>query len=680
MPKITPTELKTLFEHKLASSALSPADGRKMKLQPTLDASTLSATFSRVAGFKIPYFTPDGEVDKEFYRLRYLEDTRRGFELLSGQKQRRYVQPPNTSVRVYFPPFVDWINVMSDPDEPLVITEGELKAACASSKGTPTIGLGGVWSFASAKRNEPLIEELAAFEWSGRTVYICYDSDAVINPKVMLAEARLADKLLELGAQIWIARLKSDTAQAKMGIDDYVAIYGIEDFVKKVLTDSSYEYESSRVLHQMNQTLVYVRDPGIIYDYTNNGQKLAPAAFVAHAYSDLWYTEQVLDAKGNAKLIRKPAAKMWMEWPARSKLDQLVYRPGQPKVTEDSKLNMWPGWGVSDSVKGDVSFWHEMLDHLMPEVSKENRRWFEQWCAYPIQHPGAKLNSGVLIWSSVHGAGKSMLGWMLMRLYGRNAIELKDEALEDVRNEWAENKQFVVADDITGSANRKHQRRLMTMITQKEVRLNPKYIPSYSIADCINYYLTSNDPDAVFLDDQDRRFFIHEVKPTYGKLPPVLRERWDLWKDDPEAQQALFYYLEHLDLTGFDPFGEAPMTDAKSEMNRIVKSELGAWVLKLKEEPDAVLNAAKFKGDLYTAEELYALFDPAGDKRASPNALSRELKRAGFLKAHEPALNVEIGLRRPYIIRNVERWEGAHLGEMIAHYNDHHPALKGKKF
>jgi hypothetical protein len=87
-------------------------------------------------------------------------------------------------------------------------------------------------------------------------------------------------------------------------------------------------------------------------------------------------------------------------------------------------------------------------------------------------------------------------------IYGHNFIKIKSKDLYDTW--WAENRQFVLGDEISGSDKRAEADMMKAMITQEEVNINIKYIPQFSIPDCVNYYFTSNHADALFLEDEDR--------------------------------------------------------------------------------------------------------------------------------------------------------------------------------
>lgn len=656
-----------------ARSALDKADVAKLKFSPITakeggDLKLPSAT----NGYRIPYFDLDGKPTK-FLRVRYLEDTRKGFELHTDKKPLKYGQIPGTVNEVYLPPLVNW-RTLFGKEVPLIITEGEKKSACATKHGLPTVGLGGVWCFMAKKAGLRLLPIFDEMNLENRRIYICFDSDAATNPDIVQAENTLAARLTEEGAVVMIARIPPEDG-GKLGMDDYILKYGAALFKSNVL-DMAFEYGPCSALHGMNEKMVYVRNPGLLYDYANH-MKLSAAQFLQHAYSNAWHTVVTQGKDGN-KVTRVNTAKAWMEWEHRAELRGLVYRPGDAEITDDGYLNSWSGWGCPEPKKGDVGPWARLLDRLFGGA-KEARQWFERWIAWPIQHPGYKMASAAMVWGHAQGSGKTLIGHTLMKIYGKNSAEIKDHDLESPRNEWAENKQFILADDITGSTNRHLANRLKTMITQKEVRLDPKFIPSYSIRDCINYYFTSNDPDALFLDDGDRRFFIHEV--MVGPLPKEQRTEYVAWMESDAGIAALAWHLLNLDTGDFDPRAAAFETGAKREMKVIAKSELGVWVNRLKEDAKGLLNGHSEKfGDLFTAEELHVIFDPNGEKRATPNAMARELKRAGFFyPAGDSPLKTAEGFRRAYAVLNCDDWRTAKYADAVKHFEDHRKMDAAKK-
>jgi Domain of unknown function (DUF3854)/Family of unknown function (DUF5906) len=658
---------------KLMLSDLDGDDAKKLRFEAyTADEAnkSLKNLPAYHAGFMIPYFDLEGRATK-FWRYRYLESTKQGFEKLTSKKDMRYAQPGRTLNELYLPPIAgtNWKLLAANPELPLIITEGELKAACATKSGFPTIGLGGVWCFKSNNARMPLLPMFREFNWKDRVVYICYDSDAVTNPQVMTAENALARELTMLGASPFIVRIPFlEKDNKKIGLDDFLVEEGVEAL--RELLDNAAEWRAAQELFALNQEVVYVRDPGVILRMENL-QRISPRAFVDHAYSTRVYYEEQITEKGT-RMVERAAAKEWLKWPHRAEVARVTYEPGGDPITRRNELNVWPGWGC-DPEEGDITPWKELLDFIFRD-KPQDRRWFEQWCAFPLQNPGTKLYSSPVIWGRKHGTGKSLIGYTLGKIYGQNFTEISDQNIHESHNEWAENKQFVMGDEITSGDKRGIADRLKSMITRQLLRLNPKYVPSYTVPDRINYYFTSNHPDSFFLEDDDRRFFIHEV--TSSPLPPQFYKNYERWmgKDDEIGPgiPALFAYLLRMDLAGFDPKGHAPVTAAKRDMIDGGRSDLASWVAMLRDDPDTVLRFDNqiLKFDLWRAEDLLALYDPSERGKVTANGMARELRRAGFTRpCGTIGCRTSQGQVRLWAIRNEDKYSKTGPNELGIAYD-----------
>jgi hypothetical protein len=213
---------------------------------------------------------------------------------------------------------------------------------------------------------------------------------------------------------------------------------------------------------------------------------------------------------------------------------------------------------------------------------------------------------------------------------------------------------------------------LKGLITQESILINQKFLPEYAIPDSINYIFTSQHPDAVFVEDLDRRYFIHEIVGTPESRP--FYERCDRWlKGDGPA--ALFHYFLNLDLKGFNPREHAPMTMAKKIMAVSGKSDAALWCLQLKEDPTNALSPLGEKVaaecHLFSSTLLMRAFNPLNDKRYyTLNSLSREVTRAGFRQVNRGLpIRTKSGLVRLFAVRDVNRWDNASPLEVAAHFN-----------
>jgi putative DNA primase/helicase len=185
----------------------------------------------------IPFIDAKGK-PSGYHRLKP-DNPRKGKE---AGKTIKYESPKGCSNRAYFPPGT--LAAVKDPSAPLVITEGEKKAAKADQEGFACIGLVGVYGWQKKRTKDKdgkpqgerqLIDDLAAIAWQGRPMYLTYDSDAATNPGVRMAEWHLAEVLQRLGAVVRVIRLPGgdpapDGTPGKVGLDDYLVARGPDAF------------------------------------------------------------------------------------------------------------------------------------------------------------------------------------------------------------------------------------------------------------------------------------------------------------------------------------------------------------------------------------------------------------------------------------------------------------------
>ena len=655
-----------MFEEKLKSSGLTLADARALGISFVQDASTLHHSFDKCPAMVLPYFDTAGAPTAasknaaQFYRVRFLrENNVNGFAQVAGAKEQRYSQPPGSGLCAYFPRVIDWEALALD--YPIIITEGELKAGKACIEGFATIGLGGVDSFRSTKKGVFFLPELDQFLWSQRRVIIIYDDDYLSKPQICAAINALAGELQERGALAFMATLPSVAEGVKTGLDDFLVAHGagaLEDVL-----ESAEPLLLSERLWEMNGELCYVENPGFVVAQ-QSGQKIPPSSFVQHSrWATASVPERKVRADGEISYTKVPAAPVWLRWPMRRKVARLSYIPGQLQFYNDGKgevLNQWRGWGCAP-VKGDTSPWRELIKFIFTGAEKAEVEWFLDWCAWPLQNPGAKMYSAVIVHGRETGTGKSLIAYTLGRIYGDNFAEIRNRDLEETW--WAENRQFVLGDEITSSNKRHDAEAMKAMITQEKVNINIKFIPQFTIPDCINYYLSSNHADALFLEDADRRYFVHEV--LGAPLPEQFYAKYDKWMRGAGAG-ALFHELLQRDLSKFNPKAHAFRTAARERMVLSGKSDLASWCHDLTVQPDALLRTGQIvhRRDLWTSHEMLSMYRAqatGGGEKVTANGMSRALSAAGFrqVAGGKPLSGADGRQSRYFVIRNSGQWARA---------------------
>jgi hypothetical protein len=636
-----------LFQEKLKSSGLSPYDARQLgitKLRP-MELKKLLPNAPKMPAMRFRYYNVSGKPREDIFRVRLLGSPP-PFPF-GAERPMRYMQNADSPPAAYFPRIVPWKDISQDPKIPILFTEGELKASCACKHNFPTIGLGGVWSWKSKALAWGLLPELESFVWAARTVVVCYDSDQATNPAIAAASAALCRELKKRGALTASTHIPS-SGTLKVGLDDFVLAHGPAKL--KELINTTESDEVSLALAEFNGRYVLVREPDVLYDEYDH-VKLNPHKAAGSTLANVRMTKIVKDTPKEVLVYPE-----WLAWEARRECKRFTYRPGMPTI-HNKEYNLWRGWGCEEK-KGDITLWIELLDHVMRHCTVAERLWFERWVAYPIQHPGTKMVSACCFWANAQGVGKSFAGLLIGDVYGQNFSEISQGEFVSSFTHWGIEKQFILVDDvntISRTEQRDHASRLKTLISQESFKANIKYVANYVLPDCINYYLTSNNPDALLLDEDDRRFFINHVPEKKEAKPKKWFDRIDDWRKSGEAAPALLYHFRHLDLGDQDRYTRPPESKAKLHMKLAGRQDTDQWALDLRDSPSSHLKVGlcALKSDLYTPSELYSMYAATYGSRTSMCMLGASLQRAGF---EQRMIRVNSTSRRLWAVRDCEAW------------------------
>ncbi|UZW62743.1 DUF5906 domain-containing protein [Lysobacter enzymogenes] len=266
--------------------------------------------------------------------------------------------------------------------------------------------------------------------------------------------------------------------------------------------------------------------------------------------------------------IRPELFKAWMEHADRDivRTTEVGFDPAgeDPSVT----CNLWGGWPTEPKA-GKCDRVLELLQYLCSEErnSRALSQWVLRWCAYPIQHPGAKMKSTVVVHGG-QGAGKNLFFEAIMAIYGQYGSILDQNALVDKHNDWASRKLFLIADEVVAQAHRYEQKNLLkVLVTGQRIRINPKHIAAYDEANHVNLVFLSNESMPVVLEEDDRRHCVIWTPPKRG--PAYYKAIMDELANGGVA--ALHDYLLHLDLGDFHPGSLPPDTEAKRDLIKLAQ-------------------------------------------------------------------------------------------------------------
>jgi putative DNA primase/helicase len=310
------------------------------------------------------------------------------------------------------------------------------------------------------------------------------------------------------------------------------------------------------------------------------GEGEDPILGMIERYTLLYTTKTVWDAEKRCVLTYEAMslarsaelATRWITHPFHREIDAdaLVFDPTQ-KISMETHVNMFQGFPLVPKKDEFSAGLVLALLHNLCSSEKNGAdvfQWVLRWLAYPLQNPGAKMQTALLFFGEKQGTGKSLFFEGIMGvIYGANGTTVGQEQLNSQFTAWRSQKLYALFEEILSRADKyTHFGSVKHMITGRTARINEKNLPERVEANHLNCVMLSNEFQAVPLEPDDRRFQCAEARSPLD--PEVLALIKVKLKEGTELQEAFYHYLLHYPLEDFDEHTKPIMTASKMRMIR----------------------------------------------------------------------------------------------------------------
>ena len=252
--------------------------------------------------------------------------------------------------------------------------------------------------------------------------------------------------------------------------------------------------------------------------------------------------------------------KMWLQSDKRRdvRAEQVVFDPAGKCGPEC--INLFAGFDMVP-LKGNCQPIYDLLYHLV-DLDEDIRDWVLDWIAYPLQNPGAKMPTSIIMHGD-EGSGKNLFWEIVQAIYGEYGSVVGQDQLESKFNDYLSKKLFIIGDEVLSRQEMRHLKgKLKAMISGKTLQIETKMMPVRPEANHVNLVFLSNELQPNALDASDRR---HLVVWT-----PVKKERafyqTVVQCADNGGREAFYREMLDRNLSNFDAFAPPPMTKAKTDL------------------------------------------------------------------------------------------------------------------
>ncbi|MGJ9420452.1 PriCT-2 domain-containing protein [Massilia sp. CMS3.1] len=310
-------------------------------------------------------------------------------------------------------------------------------------------------------------------------------------------------------------------------------------------------------------------------------------------YTLLYGTKTVWDAEKRTVIAydamalarSSDLASRWISHPMHREvdLDKLVFDPTQ-RVDLDTHINMFEGFPLKpkkDEAKAQLAL--GLLHSLCSSEPNcdEIFHWILCWLAYPLQHPGAKMQTAILMFGEKQGTGKSLFFEGIVKpIYGAHGATGGQHQLEAQYTHWRSQKLFVLFEEILSRQDKySHFGLIKHMITGRDMPISQKFKDDRTEANHMNVVMLSNEFQAVPIEPEDRRFQVAEAR---NPLDPLLLAKIQTALADG-LSEAFYAFLLEYPLAGFTPHTKPIMTASKERMINFGRPDWEAFYLAWKD-------------------------------------------------------------------------------------------------
>ncbi len=267
----------------------------------------------------------------------------------------------------------------------------------------------------------------------------------------------------------------------------------------------------------------------------------------------------------------------WQEHALRKTIEakNLVFDPTQ-QADPETNVNIFLGWPLVP--RADAELVLPILALLESLCDAEDNvddcvAWILRWLAYPLQNPGAKMQTALLMFGEKQGTGKSLFFQdVISPIYGEYGTVASQHQLDSTFTAWRSRKLFVLFEEVLSRDDKySHNGTLKYMVTGKSMSINQKNLPERTERNHLNAAFLSNEPQPIPIELEDRRFMVIEARRKQAK------EFYDAVQASIEKGgiEAFYQFLLDFPMGDFNEHTKPMMTLAKE---RVIEFGLNGWM------------------------------------------------------------------------------------------------------
>ena len=265
------------------------------------------------------------------------------------------------------------------------------------------------------------------------------------------------------------------------------------------------------------------------------------------------------DKQGNPVQIVMGLGTWWLSQPNRRQYDGgMRFMPQSDDGVVGDTLNLWQGFAVKDRKpdgKSGAAGCKLFLDHGLKIICSGNEEHYDFLIKREALIAQRRIRSeiAVCLQTEPEGTGKGRWCRRLNHLYGDHAMQVQNpDHVIGKHNAHLERLLRLTADEALFALDPRHRNALYHMITEPDLKIEPKFIGAYTVPNYLNVDVISNARHYVPVSGTARRFFIPTVSQERVGDFDYFRRIDDELRNDGGFEALLYHLLHEVDLRDFN--------------------------------------------------------------------------------------------------------------------------------
>ena len=374
---------------------------------------------------------------------------------------------------------------------------------------------------------------------------------------------------------------------ASVSVDEDVHIDFKDGFTLKNLRENDYSLtdgkriDVNRFMNDLKKCVVVINEAKplfIVKDYNGARDTMRLSFIDSGDFKTLMNSINVGSYRKNNKWKTATAYTIYNE----GKNKNLLMRDGLRFYdTRENMFSYFTGYDydVLDAV--DESLIEPFLKHIKEVISNNDEavyEYFINWISMIIQQPDGKTETAIVI-TGDQGTGKNVFTNVicdLMKRYSNRNLNNIDHLVGKF-NTALENMKLIICNELSSADTNKYLNSdsLKSVITEREVTINPKGLAPRDVQNVVNLIMVSNNFAPVNIEGGDRRYVVTATsnahKGDYDYFDSLCRSM-----DEAFYNNLLTFFMKR-DLSKFNP-RKIPMTEVKKAVQEISRSAYESFI------------------------------------------------------------------------------------------------------